>query len=129
VDLIDMPSLQARQLYERTRVQRDLAAARERARAAGSDGITAQIVRRSDIDRQSKLYKAAQDFEAIFVKQMLNSMRKTVDKSGFVDGGMAEEIFEDMLYDEYAAKMTRVAGFGLADQIYLQLARDSAPGK
>ena len=129
-----MPSLEAGQLYERARVQRDLAAARERSRAggaaaAGPDGITAPVLRRSDIDRQSKLYKAAQDFEAIFVKQMLNSMRKTVDKSGFVEGGMAEEIFEDMLYDEYAQKMTRVAGFGLADQVYLQLVREGAPGR
>jgi len=42
---------------------------------------------------------------------------------------MAEDIFEDMLYDEYALRMTRTAGFGLADQIYLQLTRDGAPGK
>ncbi len=122
-----MPSLQAREVYERTRLQRDLAAARERARGGGSDAISAPVVRRANIDRQSKLYQAAQDFEAIFVKQMLNAMRKTVDKSGFVEGGMAEEIFEDMLYDEYAKKMTRVAGFGLAEQIYLQLTRDAAP--
>jgi flagellar protein FlgJ len=133
VDSIDMPGLQATELYDRSRVQRDLAAARERARAAGSAGpagsaTAASAARRSDVDRQSKLYKAALDFEAIFVKQMLNAMRKTVDKSGFVEGGMAEEIFEDMLYDEYAAKMTRVAGFGLADQVYLQLVRAGAPG-
>lgn len=129
MDPIDMPSLQARELHDRTRLQRDLAAARQRARAAGSDAASAPVVRRSSIDRQSKLYQAAQDFEAIFVKQMLNSMRKTVDKSGLVDGGMAEEIFEDMLYDEYAKKMTRVAGFGLADQIYLQLTREAAPAR
>lgn len=73
------------------------------------------------VDKESPLYKAAQDFEAIFVKQMLDSMRKTVNKSGLNDGGHAEEIFEDMLYNEYAGAMTKTAGFGLSDQLYRQL--------
>ena len=71
--------------------------------------------------RDKKLYGVCQDFEAIFIKQMLNAMRKTVDKSGLIDGGMAEEIFEDMLYDEYAKKMSRTARFGLAEILYDQL--------
>ncbi len=74
--------------------------------------------------RDKKLYGVCQDFEAIFIKQMLNAMRKTVDKSGLIDGGMAEEIFEDMLYDEYAKKMSRTARFGLAEILYDQLSND-----
>ena len=77
--------------------------------------------RAKEVDRGSKLYKACQDFEAIFVKQMLNVMRKTVNKSGLMDGGFAEEVFEDMLYDEYANKMTEHAQFGLSDTLYKQL--------
>ena len=42
----------------------------------------------------ARLKKACSDLEAIFIKQMLDSMRKTVNKSGFLDGGMAENIFE-----------------------------------
>jgi flagellar protein FlgJ len=72
-------------------------------------------------DKGSPLYKACLDFEAIFIKQMLNSMRKTVEKSGLLDGGLAEEFFEDMLYDEYAKKMAENANFGLAAMIYNQL--------
>jgi peptidoglycan hydrolase FlgJ len=30
---------------------------------------------------------------------------------------MAGDFFEDMLYDEYAAIMSKTAGFGLADMI------------
>ena len=75
--------------------------------------------------RDKKLYGVCQDFEAIFIKQMLNAMRKTVDKSGLIDGGMAEEIFEDMLYDEYAKKMSRTARFGLAEILYDQLSNDN----
>lgn len=71
--------------------------------------------------RDKKLFDACIQFEALFVKQMLNSMRKTVQKSGLMDGGMAEEIFEDFLYDEYALKMAESAGFGLADTLYQRL--------
>ena len=73
------------------------------------------------VDKGSPLYKVCLEFEAIFIKQMLNSMRKTVEKSGLLDGGMAEEVFEDMLYDEYAKKMAATANFGLAAMIYGQL--------
>ena len=75
----------------------------------------------TEIDKNSKLYEVSQEFEAIFIKQMLNVMRETVNKSGLIDGGMAEEVFEDMLYDEYALKMAKSAQFGLADSMYRQL--------
>jgi flagellar protein FlgJ len=73
------------------------------------------------VDKTSKLYKVSQEFEAIFIKQMLNVMRKSVAKTGLLDGGMAEEFFEDMLYDEYAEKMAESGSFGIADMIYRQL--------
>ncbi len=75
------------------------------------------------IDRSSKLYKVCQDFESIFIKQMLNVMRKTVHKTGLMDGGMAEEIFEDMLYDDYALKMAQSSQFGISDMLYKELFR------
>ena len=75
----------------------------------------------ASIDRKSELYEQCQQFESIFVKMMLKEMKKTVDKSGLVDGGYAEEIFDDMLTDEYASAMTKSARLGLADQVYLQL--------
>jgi peptidoglycan hydrolase FlgJ len=75
------------------------------------------------IDKDSKLYQACEDFQAVFIKQMLDTMRKTVDKSGSLmqdnEGG---KIFEDMLYDEYSKKMSKSAGFDLADNLYKQMA-------
>ncbi len=76
---------------------------------------------RPSVDKSSELYKACLDFEAIFIKQMLNVMRKTVQKEGLLDGGLSEDIFEDMLYDEYAQKMAQTAQFGLAETMYLQI--------
>lgn len=82
--------------------------------------VPEKITSRAD-KKDPKLYEACQDFEAIFIKIMLNSMKKTVQKSGLQDGGMAEDIFEDMLYDKYAESMSRTAGLGIADMIYKQV--------
>ncbi len=84
-------------------------------------GSGARIAAEGRVDRRSELYRQCQEFESIFVNMMLKEMRKTVDKAGLLDGGQAEDIFQDMLYDEYAKDMTRAAGFGLADQVYRQL--------
>ncbi len=75
----------------------------------------------SRINKKSKLYKTSVEFEAIFIKQMLNAMKKTVHKTGLMEGGFAENIFEDMLYDEYAKKMAETGNFGLATTLYKQL--------
>jgi len=53
---------------------------------------------------------------------MLDTMRKTINKSGLLDGGYAEEIFEDMLYDKYALQIAESGNLGLADTLYKQLA-------
>ena len=85
--------------------------------------INPSQVKKPAIDKTSDLYKACQDFEALFIKQMLDVMRKTVNKEGdLLDGGMSQDIFEGMLYDEYARKMAETAQFGLAEMIYRQIA-------
>jgi flagellar protein FlgJ len=70
---------------------------------------------------EKKLKEATVEFEALFIKQMLNSMKKTINKSGLLDGGMGEEIFEDMLYDEYAKNMAQTANLGISDMMFRQL--------
>ena len=75
------------------------------------------------IDRTSKLYESAMELESYFVKIMLSSMRSTLSGSGITgEKSFATGMYEDMLYDEIAVSMTKNSGFGLADQIYLELA-------
>jgi len=76
-------------------------------------------VQSKKIDKTSKLYESALELEGYFVKQMLSAMRKTVSKAYEAD--FATQTYEDMLFDEYSTAMTKNAGFGLADQIYLSL--------
>ena len=76
------------------------------------------------IDRTSALYEKSLEMESYIVKQMLSSMRKTILRADG-DTSFARGMYEDMLYDEYATAMTKNAGFGLADQMYLQLSANS----
>lgn len=71
------------------------------------------------IDKTSKLYEKSMELESYFVKMMVSSMRKTVASS--TTPSFAKEMYEDMLYDEYTTALTKTAGFGIADQIYLEL--------
>ena len=79
-------------------------------------------VQAQKIDRTSKLYEKSLEMESYIVKMMLSSMRKTVMKADN-SKNYAKDTYEDMLYDEYATMMTKKAGFGLADQMYLQLSQ------
>lgn len=79
------------------------------------------------IDRTSELYEKSMEMESYIVKQMLSSMRKTVMRANG-EQNYAEQMYEDMLYDEYAVQMTKSAGFGLADQLYLQLSAGETGG-
>ena len=63
------------------------------------------------------------EMESIFVGQMLKTMRKTVMETDFFGKSMAKDIFNDMLYDEYAKLMARSDSFGLAQQMFTQLRR------
>jgi peptidoglycan hydrolase FlgJ len=78
------------------------------------------------IDKTSKLYEKSLELETFMVKIMLSSMRKTVNKTDLMGGNsFASNMYEDMMYDEYATELTKKAGFGLADQMYLQLSKQA----
>ena len=66
--------------------------------------------------------KVAQEFEAMFIAQMLKSMRETVGKDTLTGGGRGEETFRSLLDQEYAAEAARTGGIGLARTIERQLA-------
>jgi Rod binding domain-containing protein len=105
------------------RVPSGQAQVRREAGAAGVQGTGARVADGSPVDRKSKLFEQCREFESIFVKMMLKEMRNSVDKSdALLSGGWAEDIYQDMLDDEYSKTMAKTAGFGLADQLYRQLA-------
>ncbi|HAW86958.1 MAG: hypothetical protein A2087_06490 [Spirochaetes bacterium GWD1_61_31] len=95
------------------------------ARQAALQGSGVHVIPNEPVNRNSPLYAQCQEFESLFVQMMLKEMRATVHKGELMNGGNAEDIFEDMLYQERARDMTKASGFGLADSVYRELSRAS----
>jgi Rod binding protein len=89
-------------------------------------GAAANAGQKGTIDKTSKLYEQALELESYFVKMMLSSMRNTVTKTSLTgENDFAGKMYDDMMYDELSRTVTKQAGFGLADQVYLELAGKS----
>ena len=70
-----------------------------------------------------KLQAACKEMESLFINYLIQQMRATIDKSGFISGGRAEEIFTSMLDVELARKMSDAGGIGLSSMLLEQLGR------
>ncbi|MCB1165647.1 MAG: rod-binding protein [Leptospiraceae bacterium] len=71
---------------------------------------------------RKKLYETAQRFQAMFLDMMLDSMRKTVHKEDNpLYGGNRQDIFEDMLYDQYSEQLSKAPGMNLSADIYYSM--------
>jgi flagellar protein FlgJ len=75
-----------------------------------------------------RLRAACAEMESLFLSHLLKEMRATVEKSGFIDGGQAEEIFTSLLDVEISKKMAAAGGIGLS-AILLEQLGGKAPGK
>lgn len=71
-----------------------------------------------------KLKDKCNEFQSILYSCMLKSMRSTVQKSGLIDGGNAEDIYTSMLDEEYAKIMSKNTKSSIADALYNQLRHD-----
>jgi peptidoglycan hydrolase FlgJ len=50
--------------------------------------------------------------EALFIHQLLSEMRKSVVKSGLIDGGRAEEVYTSLMDAEMAKGMAQSGSLG-----------------
>ena len=69
----------------------------------------------------NRLREASSEFEAIFIQQMLKTMRKTSLESDFIKKSEGEKIFRSMLDEQYAILSAKSGRLGLGEIIYQQL--------
>lgn len=65
----------------------------------------------------AQVEKIAQDFEAVFIHQMLEHMFSGVKADERFGGGHGEEMFRSVLLDEYAKKIAATGGVGVAQHV------------
>lgn len=73
--------------------------------------------------QQQKLREASDEFASFMFGMLLKAMRKTVPKTGLLDGGQAEEIFRDFLDSEYSKGAVKNGTFPVAQRLYEQMSR------
>lgn len=66
---------------------------------------------------------AAQEFEAVFITQMLEHMVAGLSTDGLFGGGSAERMYRSLLINEYGRNIARAGGFGIADRLMADILR------
>ncbi len=86
-------------------------------------GVTGENGKKIVIDKTSELYAQSKEMENYMVKMMVSSMRETIHHTSFLgdQNDYARDMYEDMMYDNYAEQLTKNSHLGLADQIYIEL--------
>lgn len=65
----------------------------------------------------------AQEFERMFLTEMLGPMFAGIQTDGPFGGGVAEDMFRPMLLDQYADAVARTGGVGIADSVMAEILR------
>lgn len=78
---------------------------------------------RAQAHAENEVQRAAREFEAMFLAEMLAPMFENLDTEGLGGGGLGEQIFRPMLVERYAQAIAQSGGVGLADSIVGELTR------
>ena len=71
--------------------------------------------------RQERIDSLSKDFEAMFMKQMLDQMFDGVRVDELTGGGKAENIYRGMLMDAYSKEIAERGQLGIADSVKRQI--------
>ena len=96
-------------------------------RGAGAPSELADL-RRGSADDPRTLERACKEFESLFMKELLKSMRKTVPKDGILGESFARDTMTDMLDGELAREMSAAGGIGIHRLLVEQLGAHGEAG-
>lgn len=65
--------------------------------------------------------KMAEDFEAVFLSQMLQPMFANLSAEKPFGGGSSEDMWRSMQVEEYGKAITKAGGIGIADTVYREI--------
>ena len=75
----------------------------------------------SNIKDIEQARKTAEDFEAMFLTQMVEEMFAGLDTENMFGGGHAEKMFRSMMAEEYGKTMAKNGGVGISDMVMSEI--------
>ena len=81
-------------------------------------GRTARPVASGDVQQ---IRKVAEDFEAVFLSQMLKPMFANLGAEKPFGGGSGEDMWRSLQGDEFGKAISRKGGIGIADNIFREM--------
>lgn len=76
-------------------------------------------VRRVETLREGK--KVAEEFEAVFLGQMLQPMFKNIEAAEPFGGSPSEKMWRTMQVEEYGKAIAKAGGIGIADAVFREI--------
>jgi Rod binding domain-containing protein len=67
--------------------------------------------------------RVAQEFEAMFISEMLAPVFESLDTGGLFGGGQGEKIYRSMMVEEYGKAIAQAGGIGVADTVRSEILR------
>jgi Rod binding domain-containing protein len=68
-----------------------------------------------------KAQEAAQDFESVFIAEMIKPMFEGIETEGPFGGGKGEEVFRGMLVQEYGKILSKSGSIGITNAVRDQM--------
>ncbi|MBF0286394.1 MAG: rod-binding protein [SAR324 cluster bacterium] len=78
-------------------------------------------LREQKVKHQKELEEVSSQFEALFVNQLLATMRDSVPESELLPNSHGEKMFHSMLDQEYAKMASKSNSLGLGKMVYEEL--------
>jgi Rod binding domain-containing protein len=75
----------------------------------------------TDPQQMERTREAAEEFEAVFLSQMMAHMFSGIEVDPTFGGGKGEEMFRSMMVEEYGKNFVDKGGIGIADQVQAKL--------
>ena len=96
-----------------------MAQAQASAQNGAQNNISARVNSLTDghIKSKEEAIKSGEEFESMFLGQMLNHMFSGIETNEMFGGGHGETMMRSMLVEQYVQEMTRAGGIGIADAV------------
>lgn len=72
---------------------------------------------------EAEITAKAEEFEAVFLSQMLAHMFDGIETNETFGGGHGEDVYKSMMVEEYGKIIARTGGIGVADHVKAEMIR------